>query len=140
MFPGGRGCDEREGAETQYLMSTTVANGGSYSWDDPNWNANPASGSTGPYTPRLVYPRGSFARFYNGAGDNYTVTVNAAESMAGMFLNAGSGTTLTIEQCRKRLLEHRRKYCQASQNGFSWLTQGFLTGGGTVNLVDQRVD
>ena len=117
-------------AQNQYF--NTVANGGTYSWEDPNWNANPASGNTGPYTSTWV--AGNFARFYNGAGDNFTVNVNAAESMAGMFLNAGSGATLNLNNGGSGSLSIVANTAQASQNGFSWLTQGFLTGGGTVNI------
>ncbi len=119
-------------AQNQYF--NTVTTGGTYSWDDPNWNASPASANTGPYTSSWV--PGNFARFYNGAGDNYTVTVNAAESMAGMFLNAGSGVTLNINDAGGGTgsLSVVANTAQATQNGFSWLTQGFLTGGGTLNL------
>lgn len=117
-------------AQNQYF--TTVANGGTYSWDGLNWNASPASGNTGPYASSWV--SGNFARFYNGAGDNYTVTVNAAESMAGMFLNAGTGVTLNVSDAGGGTgsLSVVANAAQATQNGFSWLTQGFLTGGGTL--------
>jgi hypothetical protein len=119
-------------AQNQYF--NTVANGGTYSWDGLNWNASPASANTGPYT--SSWAPGNFARFYNGAGDNYTVTVNAAESMSGMFLNAGTGVTLNINDAGGGTgsLSVVANAAQVTQNGFSWLTQGFLTGGGTLNL------
>jgi len=119
-------------AQNQYF--NTVANLGTYSWDAANWNANGSSGNTGPYT--FNWTAGNFARFYNGAGDTYTVTVNASESMAGMFLNAGSAVTLNINDAGSGTGNFSvvPNTSQASQNGFSWVTQGFLTGGGTLNL------
>ncbi len=121
-------------AEAQNQYFTTVANAGTASWDDPNWNASPASGNTGPFTSN--WTPGNFARFLNATGDNITVTVNAAESMSGMFLSSGAAATLNINDAGNGTgsLSVVADASQASQNGFSWLTQGFLTGGGTVNL------
>ena len=81
-------ANNAKAANSQYF--TTVVNNGTYSWDAANWNASPASGNTGPYTFNWV--QGDFARFYNGASDAYTVTVNASEQNAGMYLNAASAT------------------------------------------------
>ena len=68
-----------------------VVNGGSYSWDDPNWAA--ASGGT---SATANWVAGNFPRFNGGvSGNSYTVTVNADESMAGMF-NTVAGVTLNI--------------------------------------------
>lgn len=118
-------------AQTQYLEP--VINGGTYSWDNPIWTANGAANAS-PYTSSWV--AGNFARFYNGTGDTYTVTVNAAESMSGLYLNSGSATTLSINDAGGGTgsLSVVAGSSQASQNGFSWVTQGFLTGGGTLNL------
>lgn len=68
-----------------------VVNGGSYSWDDPNWaTASGGTAATGNYI------AGSFARFSGGvSGNAYTVTVNNDESMAGMYQTV-SGVSLTI--------------------------------------------
>ncbi len=77
-------------AQSQYFAPVTTGN--TYSWDDPNWNSG-ASGNTAPYT--LNWTAGSFARFYNGASANYTVTVNASEQMTGLYNNS-SGSTLNI--------------------------------------------
>jgi autotransporter-associated beta strand protein len=65
-----------------------VANNGSYSWDGVNWGVSGGTGATTAWTP------GTFARFYGAA--SYTVTVNASESMAGLFQNGGTSQTLTI--------------------------------------------
>jgi len=53
-----------------------------------------------------------------------------------MYLNAGSGVTLNVNDAGANLgsLSVVANTAQATQNGFSWLTQGFLTGGGTLNL------
>ena len=78
-----------------------VVNGGSYSWDDPNWAA-----ATGGTSPTAAWVPGSFARFPGGAsGNSYTVTVNADESMAGLYetvtgvhliINAAGSGTLDV--------------------------------------------
>src|SRR6266403_6037740 len=65
-----------------------VTAGGTYSWDGANWGVSGGAGATVVWTP------GTFARFYGAA--SYTVTVNASESMAGLFQNGGSAQTLTI--------------------------------------------
>src|SRR6267142_2324597 len=65
-----------------------VANGGTYSWDGVNWGISGGAGATTAWVP------GTFARFYGAA--TYTVTVNATESMAGLFQNGGTAQTLTI--------------------------------------------
>jgi len=68
-----------------------IVNGGSYSWDDPNWAA--ASGGT---AATANWVPGSFARFPGGvSGNSYTVTVNNDESMAGLY-ELVSGVSLTI--------------------------------------------
>jgi PEP-CTERM motif len=119
-------------AQNQYF--TTVANGGTYSWDGANWSTNGSAGNVPPYASTWV--AGNFARFYNGSSDNYTVTANQAESMSGLFLNAGAAATLNINDAGGGTgsLSIVAGTSQASQNGFSWVTQGFLTGGGTVNV------
>ena len=61
-----------------------------YSWDAANWGVSGGAGATTAWT------AGTFARFYGGsAACTYTVTVNASESMAGLYLNM-SGVTLNI--------------------------------------------
>lgn len=118
-------------AQTQYFEP--VATGQTYSWDQALWSANGAANAS-PYTSSWV--AGNFARFYNGTGDTYTVTVNAAESMDGIYLDSGSATTLSINDAGNNTgsLSVVANTSQATQNGFSWLTQAFLTGGGTLNL------
>jgi fibronectin-binding autotransporter adhesin len=119
-------------AQSQYFTSS-VANGGTYSWDGANWSISGGT-SSGPFT--SAWTAGDFARFYGGAGDAYTVTVNTSESMAGMFLNAGTGVSLSVNDAGGGTgsLSVTPDTSQASQNGFSWLTQGFLTGGGSLTL------
>ena len=68
-----------------------VVNGGSYSWDDPNWAA-----VTGGAAGTANWGAGNFARFNGGvSGNAYTVTVNADESIAGLY-NTVAGVTMTI--------------------------------------------
>jgi hypothetical protein len=116
-------------AQSQYFE--TVANGGTYSWDASVWTTNNAVANTPPYA--SPWGAGSFARFYNGAGDTYTVTVNAAESMAGMFLNAGSAATLNINDAGSGTGSLSIVPGATLQDGFSF-AQGFLTGGGTLTI------
>src|ERR1700722_1844807 len=68
-------------AQSQYFE--TVVNAGSYSWDGAVWNASGSVANTGPYT--SPWTQGDFARFYNGGGDSYTVTVNADEQNTGIY-------------------------------------------------------
>src|SRR5512137_2033366 len=51
--------------------------GGSYSWDDPNWATASGGGAA-----TAAWVAGNFARFLGT--NSYTVTVNNAESMAGL--------------------------------------------------------
>jgi hypothetical protein len=68
-----------------------IASGGNYSWDDANWATVSGGGNA-----TAAWVPGSFARFPGGAsGNNYTVTVNNSESMAGLFMSV-SGVTLNI--------------------------------------------
>jgi len=123
-------------AQSQYF--TTVANNTTYSWDAANWNASGSAGNTAPYT--FNWTAGDFARFYNGAGDNYTVTVNASESMTGLYMGSGSSsTTVNINDFGNGTgsLNVVANSSQASQNGFSWLTQGFFNNSGTVSINAQ---
>jgi len=118
-------------AQSQYF--TTVANGGTSSWDGANWNASGSSGNTAPYT--FNWTAGNFARFYNAASDNITVTVNASESMAGMYLNSGASATLNVNDAGNNTGSLNIVAGTAvTQNGFSWLPQGFLTGGGVLSI------
>ena len=92
-----------------------IANGGSYSWDGANWAT--ASGG-GAATANWV--AGQFARFPGGvSGNSYTVTVNADESMAGLY-NSVSGTTLTINGAGSGTLDVVSGY------------QGFLVTGNVI--------
>lgn len=116
-------------AQSQYF--TTVANGGTYSWDDANWNASGSTANTGPYT--STWTAGDFARFYNGAGDNFTVTVNASESMAGLYLDAGSTATLNLNDAGNNTGSLSIVPNTTLQDGFGY-TQAFLTGGGIVTI------
>ena len=102
----------------------TTAAAGPYSWDGANWSTVVG----GPFT--STYVSGSFPRF-NGTG-TYTITCNAVESMAGMFANAS--TTLNITNAGTGGFSILTTTASATQNGFSWLTQGFFTAGGTINL------
>ena len=77
------------GAQNYFGVTAGITTGGTYSWDDANW----ATTSAGPFTSDWL--AGSFARFTGGAGDNYTITVNNSESMAGLYLVA-AGATLNI--------------------------------------------
>src|ERR1035441_1574371 len=68
-----------------------IVNGSSYSWDDPNWAA-----ATGGTTATANWVAGSFGRFNGGvSGNAYMVTVNADESMAGLY-NTVAGVAMTI--------------------------------------------
>jgi fibronectin-binding autotransporter adhesin len=91
-----------------------TAGGGSYSWDGNNWGTSGGTGATTAWTP------GTFARFLGGG--SYTVTVNADESMAGMFLDI-TGTTLTLNAAGVGDLR------------VSSAVQGFLTDGSTSTLI-----
>jgi hypothetical protein len=118
-------------AQSQYFTSGVVT-GGSYSWDAANWSVSGGT-SSGPFASE--WTPGDFARFYGGSGDTYSVTVNAAESMAGMYLNAGTATLNLYDAGNGTgSLSVTADSSQASQNGFSWLTQGFLTGGGGLYI------
>jgi hypothetical protein len=77
-------------AQNQYFEP--VSNGNTYSWDGANWTA-PAAANAAPYT--YNWSSGDFARFYNGASDNYIVTVNASEQNTGLY-NDSSSSTLNI--------------------------------------------
>jgi fibronectin-binding autotransporter adhesin len=117
-------------AQSQYFTSA-VANDGTYSWDAANWNAPGSTGNTSPYS--STWMSGEFARFYNGSGDDYTVTVNASESMIGMYLNAGSSVDLSIDDAGNNTGSLNIVPNGTLQNGFGY-TQGFLTGGGILTL------
>src|ERR1039458_6366141 len=71
-------------AQTYFCPGTIVANG-TYSWDGPNWSTS--SGCASPTT----WLAGGFARFYGGGAFAYTVTVNASESMAGLYTDMAGG-------------------------------------------------
>ncbi len=118
-------------AQSQWFQPTV--NGGTYNWEDPAWNA-PNSGGAGtdiaPFTSTWV--AGQFARFGNSSSQTFTVNVNASESMAGMFLTSGSASILNLNSGGGSLSIVAGT--AVTQNGYSWLPQGFLTGGGTVNL------
>jgi hypothetical protein len=103
------------GSTSGYGTST----GGSYSWDDPNWGTSGGTGTT------TVWGAGTFARFY-GPG-SYTVTANNVESMAGMYANMGSGSTLTING--------------AGSGALSIVSgdQGFLAASGTTTIINAVV-
>ena len=76
-------------AQNYFGVTAGIQNNGVYSWDAPTWSTS----SSGPFTSNWL--PGAFARFYGGASDNYTVTVNASEANTGMYLNA-VGATLNI--------------------------------------------
>lgn len=76
-------------AQSEYF-TTAVTNDGTYSWDTTNWAATAAGPFDAPWT------NGDFARFTGGGGISYTVTVNNAESMAGLINNPSTSDTLTI--------------------------------------------
>jgi len=86
------------GAATTYFFDVNgttsgfgIANGGSYSWDNPVWSTSSAGTAA-----TANWVAGGFARFGGGSSGNaYTVTVNNDESMAGVF-EAVSGVGLTI--------------------------------------------
>jgi len=120
-------------AQTQYFGVTAgIANGGSYSWDAANWSVN-AGTSTGPFASTWV--AGNFARFYGGAGDTYTVNVNAAESMTGLYDdNTGAANNLIIANGGSGSLSVVAGTA-VTQNGYSWLPQGFLTAANTVTIT-----
>jgi fibronectin-binding autotransporter adhesin len=120
------------GASSQYFGVTAgIANNGSYSWDANNWSVVGGT-STGPFT--SPWTAGSFARFYGGPGDTYTVTVNAAESMAGLYDdNTGAPNNLIINNGGSGSLSVVAGTA-VTQNGYSWLPQGFLTAANTVTI------
>src|ERR1700761_5015053 len=73
-------------ATNLYFGSTGgITSGGTYSWDAANWG----NASTGPFT--STWTNGDFARLYSTA--NYTITVNADESMAGLFQSSAVNNT-----------------------------------------------
>ena len=119
-------------AQSQYF-TTSITTGDTYSWDAANWSVSGGT-SSGPFA--STWTAGDFARFYGGAGDTYTVTVNATESMSGLYDDVATANTLNINDAGGGTgsLSLTPDTAQASQNGFSWLTQGFLTGGSVVNI------
>lgn len=117
--------------QSQYFTSSTV-NGGTYSWDDANWSVSGGT-SSGPFA--SDWTPGDFARFYGvGSGNAITVTVNASESMAGMYLDSGTATLNINDAGNGTGALDVTAGTAVTQNGYSWLPQGFLTGGGTVNI------
>ena len=104
-------------AATTDYFTTSVSPGGTYSWDGPNWDTG-----SGSYT--SYYFQGGFPEFKSAT--SYTVTVNATESMAGMYQDGGSSSTLTIDD---------------AGNGTGSLSitsgvQGFLMYGATIINAD----
>jgi autotransporter-associated beta strand protein len=73
---------------------------GMYSWEDPVWNNNDATGAAAPQTwDPNVDVTGDFPKFAAGtdAGTlTYTVTVGAAHTINGMQLATGGGGTVNI--------------------------------------------
>jgi hypothetical protein len=104
-----------------------VVNGATYSWDGPNWAT-----TSGGAAATSFWTGGGFARLYGAA--SYTVTVNADESMAGMYLNGGAVTVNINDAGNNTGTLDITPGTALTQNGFSWLPQGFLTGGGTLNI------
>ncbi len=107
-------------AQNQYFTSALV-NNGTYSWDAANWSVNNGT-SSGPFASTWV--AGYFARFYGGAGDSYTVTVNADEQNTGLYNHAASN--LTIEDAG------------SGTGDLDVITaiQGFLSVAGSTTIID----
>ncbi len=110
-------------AQSQYFgVSSGIVNGGTYSWDAANWSVVGGS-SSGPFTG--VWTNGDFARFYGGAGDSYTVTVNQAECNIGMY-NDNATSILTINDA-------------GNGTGSLQVTngqQGFLVTSGSITIIN----
>ncbi len=119
-------------AKAQSLYFESVANAGTYSWDGSSvWGTV----SGGPYN--QGWTSGDFARLNNGAGDTYTVTENATEVITGLYDdNTGTANNLILQDAGSGtgFLSVSPNTSQASQNGFSWLTQGFLTAANVVTV------
>ena len=113
-------------ANNYFGVTAGIANNGSYSWDAANWGT--ASG--GPFTGN--WTAGSFAYFTGGASDTYTVTVNATESMAGMY-NTQTANTLIINDAGSGTGKLSIVPNGTLQDGFGYC-QGFLTAGGTTTI------
>ncbi|HVM49105.1 MAG TPA: autotransporter-associated beta strand repeat-containing protein, partial [Candidatus Acidoferrum sp.] len=64
-------------------------NGGSYSWDDPNWSTSTSCSSPG------AWQQGSFPEFHGGS-ISYTVTVNNTEQYVGLYNSYDAGSTATL--------------------------------------------
>jgi hypothetical protein len=114
------------------FFKTNIVNNTSYSWDAPNWSTSPNGPFTSSWTP------GAFAEFVGGSGDTYTVTVNASESMAGLYMGSGgSATTVVIADAGHGTgsLNIAAGPAQATQNGFSWLTQAFDNNPGVFSIT-----
>jgi autotransporter-associated beta strand protein len=91
-------------AATQYFdtngttAGSGITNGGSYSWEDPNWNVagtNDANAANGVSTTG-AWVDGNFPRFAAGTdanGFSYTVNVGAPHTIAGMQLLIGAAFT-----------------------------------------------
>jgi autotransporter-associated beta strand protein len=101
-----------------------VVNGGTYSWDGTSWDLS--SALTGAAT---VWAAGDFARFTTAVA-GYTVTVNASESMAGLF-NTQSGATVTINDAGSGTgnLNITTTGGTTTPNDPAMNVQGFLCGG-----------
>jgi hypothetical protein len=119
-------------AQSQYFGVTAgIVNGGTYSWDAANWSVA-AGSSSGPFT--YNWAAGDFARFYGGAGDNYTVTVGTAEANTGLY-NDGAGTTLNINDNGSGL---GNLYLNSGLDAFITTSSGYtyvnvpITGPGTL--------
>jgi fibronectin-binding autotransporter adhesin len=126
-------ANNAQAANSQYF-TTAVANGGSYSWDADNWSTISASS---PFASPWI--AGDFARINGGAGDTYTVTVNASESMAGLYDdNTGTANNLVIADAGSgtgSLNITATGDSPVTQNGFTWAAQGFLTAANTVTIT-----
>jgi autotransporter-associated beta strand protein len=138
FFPVGLGLSfallaNNAGAATSYYFDVNgaaagsgVVNGGSYSWDDPNWST-----SSGLAIATVNWGAGGFARFTTAVA-GYTVTVNASESMAGLF-NTQGAATVTINGAGSGTLNITTTGGTVLTSGsYTLNVQGFLCSGPVV--------
>jgi hypothetical protein len=105
-----------------------IVNGTTYSWDSTDWSTSSAGTSA-----TAGWTAGGFAEFTGGSSaDANIVTVNASESMAGMYMTTAG--TLAINDAGNGTGSLSIVPNPTKQEGFGY-TEGFLTAGTlTINV------
>jgi autotransporter-associated beta strand protein len=113
-------------------VGSGVANGGSYSWEDPNWSASPPGNAA-----TANWMEGSsirFAAFTDAAANDYTVTANANHTFAGLFLQANGGGTVTLNGSGVLSLASGVQGFQINDSAQSVVVNSVLGGAGGIQI------